>query len=140
MPRRDSRTSNPKNLLKFSARTFGCVQPPPDLPCRRRGQQSSAHHSAKAAERSALLPQAGLFVYDSGAPNVLAKAGSAICASALGNHTSILRRARFFGTHAPRDKENQPKMPERKHAGDHPMLFDNVQNLSHFQDCRLPLN
>jgi hypothetical protein len=70
-----------------------------------------------------LLPQAGLFVYDSGAPNVLAKAGSAICASALGNHTSILRRARFFGTHAPRDKENQPKMPERKHAGDHPMLF-----------------
>src|SRR5258708_28691046 len=30
---------------------------------------------------------------------------------------SHLRRARFFGTHAPRDKENQPEMPERKHAG-----------------------
>ena len=29
----------------------------------------------------------------------------------------IFRRARFFGTHAPRDKENQPEMPERKHAG-----------------------
>ena len=28
-----------------------------------------------------------------------------------------LRRARFFGTHAPRDRENQPEMPERKHAG-----------------------
>jgi hypothetical protein len=35
---------------------------------------------------------------------------------------TILRRAGFFGTHAPRDKENQPEMPERKHAGD-PMLF-----------------
>jgi hypothetical protein len=23
----------------------------------------------------------------------------------------------LFGTHAPRDKENQPEMPERKHAG-----------------------
>src|ERR1700691_5876366 len=33
------------------------------------------------------------------------------------SHTSILRRARFFGTHAPRDKENQPEMPERKNAG-----------------------
>src|ERR1700688_608810 len=33
------------------------------------------------------------------------------------SHTSIFRRARFFGTHAPRDKENQPEMPERKHAG-----------------------
>src|SRR6202790_4423236 len=28
-----------------------------------------------------------------------------------------LRRASFFGPHAPRDKENQPEMPERKHAG-----------------------
>src|SRR5258708_4477218 len=27
-----------------------------------------------------------------------------------------LRRARFFGTHAPRDQENPPEMPERKHA------------------------
>src|SRR5476651_2827479 len=38
------------------------------------------------------------------------------------SHTSIFRRARFFGTHAPRDKENQPKMPEREHAGA-PILF-----------------
>ena len=30
---------------------------------------------------------------------------------------TIFRRASFFGTHAPRDKENQPEMPERKHAG-----------------------
>ena len=30
---------------------------------------------------------------------------------------AIFRRARFFDTHAPRDKENQPEMPERKHAG-----------------------
>ena len=28
------------------------------------------------------------------------------------NHNSIYRRAKFFGTHAPRDKENQPEMPE----------------------------
>ena len=35
------------------------------------------------------------------------------------NHISQpkFRRARFFGTHAPRDRENQPEMPERKHAG-----------------------
>src|SRR6202790_4515636 len=33
------------------------------------------------------------------------------------SHTSQLRRARLFGTHAPRDKENQPEMPERKNAG-----------------------
>ncbi len=34
------------------------------------------------------------------------------------NHISQpqFRRARFFGTHAPRDQENQPEMPERKHA------------------------
>ena len=30
----------------------------------------------------------------------------------------VFRRARVFGTHAPRDKENQPEMAERKHAGD----------------------
>jgi hypothetical protein len=29
-----------------------------------------------------------------------------------------LRRAGFFGTHAPRDKEFQPEMPERAHAGE----------------------
>jgi hypothetical protein len=29
----------------------------------------------------------------------------------------VFRRARFFGTHAPRDKGNRPEMPERKHAG-----------------------
>src|SRR6202140_2234865 len=33
------------------------------------------------------------------------------------SHTSQLRRARLFGPHAPRDKENQPEMPERKNAG-----------------------
>src|SRR6202011_2324063 len=38
------------------------------------------------------------------------------------SHTSILRRA-SFGTHAPRDKENQPEMPERKHAGDPSCCF-----------------
>jgi hypothetical protein len=39
------------------------------------------------------------------------------------SHTSIFRRARFFGTHAPRDRENQPEMPERKHAGDPPAVL-----------------
>ena len=37
--------------------------------------------------------------------------------SSIAPAETIFRRARFFGTHAPRDKENQPEMPERKHAG-----------------------
>src|SRR6202521_3935512 len=37
--------------------------------------------------------------------------------SSIAPAETILRRARFFGTHAPRDKENKPEMPERKHAG-----------------------
>src|SRR2546430_12837402 len=37
--------------------------------------------------------------------------------STLFPYTTLFRSARFFGTHAPRDKENQPEMPERRHAG-----------------------
>src|ERR1700726_3433714 len=36
--------------------------------------------------------------------------------SSIAPAETILRRASFFGTHAPRDKANQPEMPERKHA------------------------
>ena len=43
---------------------------------------------------------------------------SSSIAPAETNFTTKFRRARFFGTHAPRDKENQPEMPERKHARD----------------------
>src|SRR6202021_2105616 len=34
-----------------------------------------------------------------------------------------LRRARFFGTHAPRDKENQPEKCRRENTPEPPMLF-----------------
>src|SRR6202163_3566544 len=41
------------------------------------------------------------------------------------SHTSQLRRASFFGTHAPRDKENHPASPKcrRESTPEPPMLF-----------------
>src|SRR5450755_4759499 len=36
---------------------------------------------------------------------------------------TILRRASFFGTHAPRDKENQPEKCRRESTPEPPMLF-----------------
>src|SRR6202051_405436 len=43
--------------------------------------------------------------------------------SSIAPAETIFRRARFFGTHAPRDKENQPAKCRRESTPEPPMLF-----------------
>src|SRR5665647_1885568 len=43
--------------------------------------------------------------------------------SSIAPAETILRRARYFGTHAPRDKENQPEKCRRESTPEPPMLF-----------------